>query len=342
MKRIDDQVRLPLGVAFEVVLSGIRIRFGRSLVTITGVVLGIAFLMSVLTGQLVNRGVGAEAELRAEVDRMLSFMTAEVGPLKHRIVEVRQMGSLDDPERRLIRRLAAESGSVLAWRGANDAESVLIAALGAGVRRLNADDGPGDADLVCVLGGTQSPAALGPLPAHARVGFTRIAAGQDGMPADSFSMVRQVREDEAQRRASDARQARFRNLWVIGISLLVTVIGITNAMLMSVTERFREIGTMKCLGALSVFVREIFFIESAMVGLVGSVAGGLLGAAFSIAAYSATYGYGLVLGALPVAWLGLYFGAAVAIGVTLSVLAAIYPAVFAARMVPAHALRSNI
>ena len=38
---IVDQVKLPVGVAFQVVLQGMRIRFGRSLVTIMGVVLGI-------------------------------------------------------------------------------------------------------------------------------------------------------------------------------------------------------------------------------------------------------------------------------------------------------------
>ena len=36
----------------------------------------------------------------------------------------------------------------------------------------------------------------------------------------------------------------------LGLALLVAFVGILNAMLMSVTERFREIGTMKCLGAL--------------------------------------------------------------------------------------------
>ena len=46
---------------------------------------------------------------------------------------------------------------------------------------------------------------------------------------------------------------------------------VLNAMLMSVTERFREIGTMKCLGALSAFVRQIFLFESCLIGAVGGL-----------------------------------------------------------------------
>ena len=41
-----------------------------------------------------------------------------------------------------------------------------------------------------------------------------------------------------------------KDIWLIVMSLIVCVVGIANSMLMAVTERFREIGTMKCLGAL--------------------------------------------------------------------------------------------
>ena len=52
-----------------------------------------------------------------------------------------------------------------------------------------------------------------------------------------------------------------KQLWLVSMSLIVCVVGIANAMLMSVTERFREIGTMKCLGALDGFVVRLFLLE---------------------------------------------------------------------------------
>ena len=58
--------------------------------------------------------------------------------------------------------------------------------------------------------------------------------------------------------------------WLIILSLLVCVVGIVNAQLMAVTERFREIGTMKCLGALDRFVLRLFLLEAGMQGIVGA------------------------------------------------------------------------
>ncbi|PIP16567.1 MAG: hypothetical protein COX46_01465, partial [bacterium (Candidatus Ratteibacteria) CG23_combo_of_CG06-09_8_20_14_all_48_7] len=70
-----------------------------------------------------------------------------------------------------------------------------------------------------------------------------------------------------------ASDSLARSIWLVSLSLLVCVVGITNSMLMSVNERSREIGTMKCLGALNRFIMEIFLIESALQGLIGSIAG---------------------------------------------------------------------
>ncbi len=115
-------------------------------------------------------------------------------------------------------------------------------------------------------------------------------------------------------------------------------------MLMSVTERFREIGTMKCLGALSGFIRQIFLFESCLIGAAGGLAGSLVGALFSMLIYAFTFGFGLVTTSLAgaVGVLVLYLALAFGAGVVLSIIAAIYPANVASRMVPADALRSNV
>lgn len=136
-------------------------------------------------------------------------------------------------------------------------------------------------------------------------------------------------------------EARARQVWLVVLSLLVSAVGITNAMLMSVTERYKEIGTMKCLGALDSFVVKMFLIESTFQGFVGSVLGCVIGTALAILTMLVRY-RGLVFTTLPVMTVTHYGLAAIAIGVFLSVISAIYPAYVAAKMVPADALRSEI
>jgi ABC-type antimicrobial peptide transport system permease subunit len=111
-----------------------------------------------------------------------------------------------------------------------------------------------------------------------------------------------------------------------------------------VTERFRDIGTMRCLGALSSFVRTLFLVEAAFMGVVGGALGALAGALFTMTTYLVPYGGALVLGAVgerPGALL-LAALASILAGIVLSLLAALYPASTAARMVPADALRSTV
>ncbi|MHB8131007.1 MAG: ABC transporter permease [Mobilitalea sp.] len=58
-----------------------------------------------------------------------------------------------------------------------------------------------------------------------------------------------------------------------GISLLVAAIGITNTMVMAITERKREIGVMKVIGATITDIKRLFLLESAMIGLMGGSVG---------------------------------------------------------------------
>ncbi len=118
---------------------------------------------------------------------------------------------------------------------------------------------------------------------------------------------------------------------VAGISLLVGGIGIMNIMLVSVTERTREIGIRLAIGATAADVLTQFLVEAVVLALAGGSAGVVVGLAASAAAARAL-GVPLMID-LPV--VGLAFGVSAAIGV----LFGWFPARRAARLDPIEALR---
>jgi predicted lysophospholipase L1 biosynthesis ABC-type transport system permease subunit len=126
--------------------------------------------------------------------------------------------------------------------------------------------------------------------------------------------------------------------WIIILSLLVCAVGIVNAQLMAVTERFREIGTMKCLGALDRFVLRLFILEAGMQGLAGSVAGALIGALFALAGGAIRFG-GPAMSCTAPTEVVTSLAFATGIGIGLSLLGVLYPALVAARMQPVEAMR---
>ena len=126
--------------------------------------------------------------------------------------------------------------------------------------------------------------------------------------------------------------------WIVFLSLLVCVVGIINAQLMSVTERFREIGTLKCLGALDRFIVRIFVIEATLQGLAGGVVGALLGAL--VACTESLIRFGLSSASfMPWAEVGATIFYAIVTGTGLSLLGVLYPAIVASRMLPIDAMR---
>ncbi len=127
-------------------------------------------------------------------------------------------------------------------------------------------------------------------------------------------------------------------LMLIGLSLITCLVGIINAMLMSVTERIKEIGTLKCVGAQDAFIVKTYFIESSLQGVIGTVLGMLAGLAVSIAVNLVAYGR-FVFIAFPGSSVLKSALAAVLIGAVMSVVASIAPAYWAARKQPVEAMR---
>jgi len=136
-------------------------------------------------------------------------------------------------------------------------------------------------------------------------------------------------------------EAANRSRWLVIMSLVVCTVGISNSMLMSVTERYKEIGTMKCLGALDIFIVELFLLEAMIIGVIASFLGWCVGFSAIFLLGLASHGWAVV-GKIHILQILGQLGIAMAIGAFLTVIATIAPAIRAAQMPPAIALRAEI
>jgi putative ABC transport system permease protein len=125
----------------------------------------------------------------------------------------------------------------------------------------------------------------------------------------------------------------FRDLlaWVAGVSLVVGGIGIMNIMLVSVTERTREIGLRQALGARPRDVLLQFLLEAVMLSLIG----GLMGVAAGVGGSYLFNELGTMRTELVMESIPLAFGAAAVVGIFFGY----YPATQAAQLDPIEALR---
>ena len=217
---LNTQISLPLSKAVEISFNSVKIRFGRSLITVSGIVLAIAFLMSIWAGNSIIDGLMAAS----------------------------------DPKINLILQ-------------------------------------------------------------------------QKGVEIDPDSAA--------------AMQQRSKDAWLVVLSLLVCLVGIANAMLMSVTERFREIGTMKCMGALDGFIIKLFILESTFMGTAGTVIGVIIGFLLTALLNMSSFGT-VIFDHLPMAQILEDGVRAVVIGSVLSLIGGILPAYRAAKMEPVDAMSLEV
>jgi putative ABC transport system permease protein len=158
-----------------------------------------------------------------------------------------------------------------------------------------------------------------------------LLAQRHDVSLDSADFTVTTQQDVIETR--EATTASFRSLlaWVAGVSLIVGGIGIMNIMLVTVTERTREIGIRQAVGARPSDVRWQFLTEALLLSLVGGLIGVALGAAGGIA-------FG-ALGDMPTVLVPssivLAFTSAAAVGVFFG----FYPADQASRLDPIEALR---
>jgi putative ABC transport system permease protein len=153
----------------------------------------------------------------------------------------------------------------------------------------------------------------------------RIRSGQD----DDF-MVRNL-ADIAQLADQSSRVMTMLLASIAGVSLIVGGIGIMNIMLVSVTERTREIGVRMAIGATEEDVQRQFLIEAVVLSLMGGAAGIFFGVGSSLI-ISKLLGWAVLVSPLAIV-------AAVIFSAGVGVFFGFYPARKAARLDPIEALR---
>lgn len=162
-------------------------------------------------------------------------------------------------------------------------------------------------------------------------GVMRVARNLKTTEANNFKI-----EDPSG--ANDKLKSILRNVriggLVIGIvTLFGAIIGLMNILLVSVTERIKEIGISKAIGATIFNIRLQFFLE----GIIISLMGGILGILFGLIAGVIVAKLAKTVFVIPWDWVAIGFTVCFIIGLV----ASIYPAIKASRLNPITALRQN-
>ncbi len=115
---------------------------------------------------------------------------------------------------------------------------------------------------------------------------------------------------------------------LLGAAILVAILGVANTLLLSVTERTREIGLLRAVGLRRNEVWRMITLESVVMSLFGAITGMILGVGIGAAIVYSLEEFGFATPTVPWAWLGIYAVGAFVAGIV----AAIWPAWRASRM----------
>lgn len=368
MKKLEihSQPRLGAARVFRFCLRGIRYRLFRSGITVAVIAVAVAFLMNILAESSIRREVISSARARLESLRLADTWAVQLAPLMDGLradVGSRFPGLAEAPPVLLLER--AEPGFFAMARGQgfeiDEVTSASVVELAGMQRREN------DIERVFQQGKVKTlfAAALDQLPKdldspimwrgllrrdlQASLSDLLKQEGWEpvGMSPEEIGRLALLRAERERISAitvaaaaggEDAGGEGTRIVWLIGLSLLVCGVGITNALLMTVTERYREIATLKCLGARDGTVMGLFVMEGALFGLVGGVLGALLGGVLGILRMVSEFG-GLTLTGLRMDAFFLLLVVCALMGVLLSAVASLLPSLKAAKMPPLEAMR---
>jgi hypothetical protein len=340
--RIGKQIMLPWTKAVEIAAKSVQVRFGRSMITMSSIVLAIAFLMSIWTSTAIVAalGLGPGRDLAA-MDKQIAVLRQAGEDPAAQEQAVEQLAAQLPPAKDRVEETLADLEDQLE-EAEGDAEDEIEAQIKEQQTLLESANRFELLDHYL----TAQRSKLQQLKVELDTTIEQERAGQAEVATEA-EPAEETETPEEEPEAAKAggfvtdflSQMTPTDKWLAILALLVCFVGIANAMFMTVQERFREIGTMKCLGALDAFIVKIFLIESAALGLIGTLLGIVIGLLLSVVRQFFVYGFSPVTTYFPLGNLLLAGLMAAVVGLFLSILAAIFPARRAARMEPVEAMR---